>query len=54
MSMPTQVRLQCLETPGSIVVPIKSIGERYDELMGVVEFPTVALGGEILLEAEGM
>eukprot|EP00752_Nemacystus_decipiens_P008487 g7584.t1 len=49
-----KVRLQCVETPGSIVVPINRIREDLEESMGVVEFPTVALDGEILLEAEGI
>ncbi|CAM9825648.1 unnamed protein product, partial [Scytosiphon promiscuus] len=49
-----EVRLNCVSTPGRIVVPIKKIGQDLEESMGVVEFHTVALGGEILLEAEGI
>lgn len=49
-----QVRLNCATSPGKMVVPMKKIGIDFDESIGVVEFRTVALGGEILLEAEGM
>ncbi len=53
-SIDLKVRLQCLKTHGRVVVPIKRIGEGLSESIGVVEFHTVALDGEILLEAEGM
>ncbi|CAN0173813.1 unnamed protein product, partial [Ectocarpus sp. 12 AP-2014] len=49
-----EVRLQCVASRGHVVVPVKKIGKDMSESMGVVEFHTVALGGEILLEAEGI
>ncbi|CAM9678211.1 unnamed protein product [Ectocarpus sp. 4 AP-2014] len=49
-----EVRLQCVASRGHVVVPVKRIGKDLSESMGVVEFHTVALGGEILVEAEGI
>lgn len=55
LNLTPKVRLQCVETPGSVVVaPIEGEGAGVEKKMVVVEFRTVALTGEILLEAEGM
>ena len=37
-----------------VVLPLARISEEADGFMGVVEFDTVALDGEILVELEGM
>lgn len=41
-------------TEGRVVLPLARISEEADGFMGVVEFDTVALDGEILVELEGM
>ena len=41
-------------TQGRVVVPLAKMSEHADDLVGVVEFDTVALDGEILLVLEGM
>lgn len=51
---PPKVRLQCVETPGRIVVPMGRAQVDSPEAAAVLEFHTVALHGEILLQAEGM
>lgn len=49
-----QVRLQCALSSGRFVVEPKEAAEDTEESIGVVEFDTVAFGGEILMELEGM
>lgn len=48
-----KVRVQCVNTKGRYVVEPVMAGEGGDTV-AVVEVQTVALGGEILLELEGM
>lgn len=49
-----QVRLQCAASKGRYVVEPSLVFEENMESMAVVEYDTVALGGEILLVLEGM